>query len=422
MSFFSPAPLPRWKTDVFLAFAVALNYADRSVLPVIFPAIRAELNLSDVAFGLLGSLFLWSYALCGPFAGMLADSTSRRVQVVVSLAAWSAATALTGWANGFAWLVALRLVLGIAESLYLPAAAALIGDHHGPTTRGRAIGLQTISQSVGIIVGSACAGFVAEHHGWRWSFWTLGAAGLGLALIAPKFLGAVPAATARPAGSAGVRPALRYLLGVPTYFFLLTETILSGCAVWIFFNWMPLYLYETHHLTVAGAGFSGMMMLQGSSMLGVVVGAWISDRVARRAAGHRLLVFGGAYLVAAPGLLLFLFEPSYPAVVAVVSGFSFLRTVGAVNQLAVLCDVIPSPYRSTAVGFFLACACAAGGAGVLMAGLLKQGFGLASTFAALSGVFCLAGLGLLLSHRLFVVRDIAKANAWAAAKPVDAPA
>ncbi|MDB6168495.1 MAG: hypothetical protein JWM88_1359 [Verrucomicrobia bacterium] len=417
MKFFAAGALPRWRTDAFLAMAVGLNYADRSILPAIFPGLRGDLGLSDVTFGVLGSLFLWSYALCGPFAGMLADRYSRRLQVMVSLAAWSGATLLAGAATGFLMLAALRIVLGITEALYLPAGAALLGDLHGPATRGRAMGLQLLSQSAGVILGSACAGFIAERYGWRLSFVLLGSVGIALALVAGKFLGKPPAPAKAGAARASAGESLRYLLRTPTFVLLLVETILGGSAVWIFFNWMPLYLYEVHGMKMGEAGFAGMAMLQGASMLGIVAGAAISDRAVRRSASSRLLVFGLAYLAAAPCLLIFLSGPTYGWVVASVAGFSFLRALGSVNELPVLCDVIPPPFRSTAIGIFVACACAAGGAGILFAALLKQSLGLAAIFGALSGMFVIAGLALLFGHRRLIRGDIKRASAWIDAQP-----
>ena len=52
----------RWRVVAFLACAAALNYADRSALSSVLPALRTEFALTDVQLGLLGSLFLWGYA------------------------------------------------------------------------------------------------------------------------------------------------------------------------------------------------------------------------------------------------------------------------------------------------------------------------------------------------------------------------
>ena len=90
----------RWRVAAFLAFAAALNYADRAAISSVLPALRTS-SLTDVQLGLLGSAFLWAYALASPLAGVLADRWSRWKQVVWSLALWSAVTALMGAAHGF---------------------------------------------------------------------------------------------------------------------------------------------------------------------------------------------------------------------------------------------------------------------------------------------------------------------------------
>ncbi|HEY1108217.1 MAG TPA: MFS transporter, partial [Opitutaceae bacterium] len=121
----------RWKLAGFLAGAAALNYADRAALSSVLPAVRADFALTDVQLGLLGSVFLWSYALGSPFAGWLADRQSRARLVLWSIVAWSLVTAAMGLANGFVSLLFLRFALGVAECFFLPAAIALLSERHG---------------------------------------------------------------------------------------------------------------------------------------------------------------------------------------------------------------------------------------------------------------------------------------------------
>ena len=105
-----------------------LNYADRAAFSSVLPPLRNDLRLSDTELGLLSSLFLWSYALAGPVAGIMADRYSRSSLVIWSLVAWSAITFLTGVTNGLIMLIVLRTGLGVSQSLYLPAGLALIAD------------------------------------------------------------------------------------------------------------------------------------------------------------------------------------------------------------------------------------------------------------------------------------------------------
>ena len=58
-------------------------------------------------------------------------------------------------------LLFMRALLGIAEAAYIPAATALIAEHHGSDTRARAIGIHLAGFSVGMVCGGSIAGFSA---------------------------------------------------------------------------------------------------------------------------------------------------------------------------------------------------------------------------------------------------------------------
>ncbi len=151
-------------------------------------------------------------------------------------------------------------------------------------------------------------------------------------------------------------------------------------------------------------------MLQVSTVIGIGAGGWLSDRFATRALRNRMLFQGLTYLAAAPFLLIFTGGPGFAAVAVAVSMFSLLRGMGQANENPTLCDVVPPELRSTAIGIMNTCATAAGGAGVLMAGAMKSGLGLAAVFASISGLFVVAGLLLLVGYRVFMPRDLARAH------------
>lgn len=63
------SPRYKWVLVLVLFFVAALNYADRVALMAVFPLLRKDLGMSDVALAAVGSLFLWSYGLCSPWLG-----------------------------------------------------------------------------------------------------------------------------------------------------------------------------------------------------------------------------------------------------------------------------------------------------------------------------------------------------------------
>lgn len=406
----------RWWVAGFLGVATAINYGDRAAMSAVLAAVRTDLQLSDVSLGLLGSVFLWSYALGSPIAGWIADRWSRRRLIIGSIIGWSVVTALTGAAAGFKSLLALRIALGLTECLFLPAAIALIAAWHTSQTRARAMSLISLGLSCGMIVGGSFAGYMAQHHGWRSGFWVLGLAGIALGGLAHWCLPETPPALATPkAGTerASFFEAMKYLVRVPSYYVLLAESMLQGIGLWAFLSWLPLYFRETYNMSLAAAGFAGTFMLQLAVVLGVLVGGWVSDRVAGGAPHRRMLLYGLCYLAGTPFLLLFLGQPSFPVVAAGIAAFSFFRGMGQSNDNATQCEIVPAQYRSSGVGFMNAASTGAGGCGVLLAGYLKGDIGLGAIFAGVSIVYAVAALVLLAGYRWLIRRDIARAQSFA---------
>ncbi|HKF98320.1 MAG TPA: MFS transporter, partial [Steroidobacteraceae bacterium] len=106
---------------VLLTLAAFINYVDRGNLATAAPLIREQLSLSNTQLGVLLAAFFWSYAPAQLPAGWLAERLDPRQVLAAGLAVWGAATALTGFATGFIMLLALRLMLGLGESVMYPA-------------------------------------------------------------------------------------------------------------------------------------------------------------------------------------------------------------------------------------------------------------------------------------------------------------
>lgn len=427
MSWLQTMPV-RWRVTLFLFMAAGLNYADRAALSSVIPPLRGELGATDVDIGLIGSLFLWCYAICSPIAGNCADRFSRSAIITWSLGLWSLVTLATGFISNVTGLLVLRVLLGAVESLYLPAAAALLGDHHSRATRGKAMGLHMTGLTLGVVVGGAFAGTIAEHWGWRWGFRILGAGGIGLALVSLGVLKDAPPTTSPRPGAAAIpgraREALRYLARTPSFHVMLFSTMAVGTASWIFFAWLPLYFRESHDLRLGAAGLIGTAVFQGPSVVGIILGGWLSDRAARHRPQNRMLLKALSFLLSAPFLLFLLGRPALGLVVSAVCLSSLIRTMGGANEHPIICDITPTRFRSSAFGILNMCGTAAGGCGILLSGILKDYFGLSVIFAGFSLLFIPAGIAVLVAYSRFMPRDITRAQAFDAnpASPATAEA
>ncbi len=168
-----PGNLPRAML-VLLVLAVLLNYVDRGNLSTASPLLQDELGLSSAQLGLLLSAFFWVYAPAQPLAGWLAHRFDIRVVLGAGVALWALATMLTGLVGAFGSLLALRLLLGLGESVTFPCAQLLLARHTAEHERGRLNGLLGAGQGIGPMLGTLFGGLAMAHYGWRAMFVSLG--------------------------------------------------------------------------------------------------------------------------------------------------------------------------------------------------------------------------------------------------------
>src|SRR6266550_3596177 len=163
------------RTALWLLLAINLfNYIDRQVLAAVEPEIRDTFFLPTdpnamATTGLLGSAFLITYMLSAPALGWLADRFSRWLIIGFAVILWSLASGASGLAATFSLLFCTRILVGIGEGAYGPAAPTILADHFPLATRGRIIALFCAAIPFGSALGYVLAGPVSAHLGWRWA-------------------------------------------------------------------------------------------------------------------------------------------------------------------------------------------------------------------------------------------------------------
>src|SRR5215469_12764310 len=142
---------------ILLGLAIVINYVDRGNLSIAAPLIGNELLLSATQLGFLLSAFFYTYTALQFVIGAIVDRFGSNMCLSAGLFLWSLATFATGFAGGFASLLALRLLLGIGESVAFPCTSKVIAQNVPPEKRGLANGVIT----AGLKLGPAVAAFGA---------------------------------------------------------------------------------------------------------------------------------------------------------------------------------------------------------------------------------------------------------------------
>src|SRR5215471_6367727 len=304
-----------------------LNYADRYVLPAILPRVRADLGLTSLEAGLLGSSFLIVYALATLPIGVWADRGIRKNIVALCVGIWSVATCLAGFTRNFVQLFSVRAVLGIGEAGYGPASLSLLGDFFSKARRGRILSYWSSGTLLGAAIGFTLGGLVADALGWRWAFYIVGIPGLLAAFLAWRMLeprrGAFEDESGDATGEGAANEAevisehvslgkgfwgtAKKLLQIPTYWTLLGALTFSFFTIGGTSFWLPSYFVNAFKLTMSSAGAISGAVLVSSGLAGTIVGGWLADYMQRRRPEGRLLVSTLGFLLGAPLVLLGLF-------------------------------------------------------------------------------------------------------------------
>ena len=164
------SPAHAWRVVALLWATFLLNYIDRQMVFSIYPSLRAGLGFTSGQLGLIGSTFLWVYSISSVATGRMADRLSKRAVVCACLIIWSAATCGTGMSRSVPVFLFWRGMMGVSESMYLPASMALIAILHTGRARSTALSLHQTAQMAGIILGGWGGGWLADRFGWRSSF------------------------------------------------------------------------------------------------------------------------------------------------------------------------------------------------------------------------------------------------------------
>jgi MFS family permease len=395
----------KWYVVGMLWLVCFLNYADRQAIFALFPLLRVQFQLSDMQLALVGSSFMWMYALFGPVAGWLGDRLSRKGLIVAGLAFWLCVTAATILAQQYWQLTFLRGLGGIAEAVYFPAAMSLIGGYHGPETRSRAMSMHQSAVYVGTVGGGVLAALLGEHFGWRSNFAAFGSLGLLVLIFLLVFLKeperAVSQSTVVDAAGQADPPLKIFavLLSSPLVLRLIAAFMGANFVAMVFMVWLPTFLFSKFHMSLAMAGANATVFLQAASVVGVLCGGILADKLARKDRGGRMRTQAIGLLGGVVFLFLTGWTYSVQVLIAGMIGFGFCKGIYESNIWASLYDVVRPEHRATAVGMMNSLGWLGGGLAPLAIAAGSRRYGMGACMSATSLVYVLAAIILLWNAR-----------------------
>lgn len=156
---------------------------DSQAIAFAAPYLSAQYHLDRVMMGNVFSIGLVGTLIGGFAFGYLGDRVGRRPAIILATAAFGLLTLAFVFARGYASLLILRLIDGIALGGMLPLAWALNIEYAPKRYRSTIVTVIMIGYSVGIAVGGPTANWLIPRYGWQALFALGGVLSLAAALL-----------------------------------------------------------------------------------------------------------------------------------------------------------------------------------------------------------------------------------------------
>lgn len=396
----------RWTIIGLLNAGMIIAYVSRSNLPVALalPDFIRFFHLSDLDRGTLNSSFFWAYAALQIPAGWLVDRYGVKWPYALSFLFWCLACAGTVLVGSLSELIALRVILGIGESVVAPASYKWIRFNFAEKERGLAVGVYMAGTKIGPAIGPPLAAWLIVRYDWRMMFLILGLGGL-IWLVPWIFLVSNDGQRASRRISEGAESTpirLTQLIANPVVWGTVIVTFCYMYFVYFCITWMPAYFVEQRHLSLSKMGLYTFFSFGGMAVV-AVLGGWWADSMIRR--GGNPVTVRKWFTIAALGIACTELIGAHTSSVPIAVTFSIVSLSGlglaTANYWAITQTLFPAATIGAMAGVQNCAASIAGIVAPVLTGWLKQKTG--SYEAPMNAIWVVLAVGIF--SYLILVRE-----------------
>ena len=348
------------------------------VLPMLFPIMKLQYELSNAQMGMVTLAFTATSSLTQPIFGYFSDTHGRRWFVPATLV-WGAVFASAyGFANSFLMFVALAALAGIGSGAFHPLgasnAAAVSSDEH----RNAAMSWYTVAGGLGYGLGPIVGTLLLVGFGLHGTLLLLIPGMTAAILIWPQMRFVERAREARAALNRAVH-------AKPEWGGLARVILVTMLRSWVFLSVLqmsPIWYAELGFSQAFYGLLAAVIIFAGA--IGTLFGGNLADRLGQRR------VLAGTLVLTIPALLLYVAFPG-PQGLLLAAIFGFFCDASLSITLVMAQRLVPGRV-GIASGVILGLGFVTGGIGVPITGRISDLFGMQIALASLAVLLALAAL------------------------------
>ena len=163
---------------LMISVSTVLVMAGQGVVSPVLPLFAKEFGVSTATIGLTLSAFALARLILNVPLGVLSDRVGRKPLLIAGPLVTAVGMVGSGLAGGIEDLLAWRFVAGAGSAMYMTGAIVYLTDISTAETRARFIGTNQAALLVGVSIGPAVGGLLADAFGLRVPFYVVGVGAL----------------------------------------------------------------------------------------------------------------------------------------------------------------------------------------------------------------------------------------------------
>ena len=165
-----PRAINPWIVALAVIIPTFMEVLDTTIANVALRYIAGGLSAPSNDSEWVITSYLAANAIILPMSGWLSVRLGRRRYFLISIAVFTLASVLCGFATNLEMLIGARVLQGLAGGGLQPSSQGVLLDAFPPEKQGSAMTLFGIAALLAPVVGPTLGGYITDNYGWRWIF------------------------------------------------------------------------------------------------------------------------------------------------------------------------------------------------------------------------------------------------------------
>jgi len=366
-----PRPAVAWYAVAVFALVLMFGQLDQGIISLLVLPIERDFGLKDWQISLLTGLApVLFYAFIGVPLSRLVDTRTRKYVLSIGIGVSAVLTAACGLAQNFFQMFLCRVAVGGGNAVNGPGTYSMMSDYFSRERLPRAIAVIQIGFILGtgapLILGAIVIGILAntpaqEFLGLTIRNWQMVFIGVGVpSLLGALLLLTVPEPPRRGGMVSDPKTAIPFVQVVgylfkhwPVYAPMFFGLAMSAVETYGVNSWRPTFFIRTYHWTAQQAGQAiGWSSIAGS-LIGLVVGASLTQWLAKKHDDANVRVVAIMYTITPVFAILGPLSPNPWVAVVCAATTAMCGLAAAVPQNAALQNITPNAMRGRVTALYL---------------------------------------------------------------------